>query len=93
MASDLREQSTEVAAEVESTERIMKIKVCECRTRRTIVLSVTEEQLKRITVLQLKKKIQSVFGIQGRITTISVTVNIKSSCCLFTSNYLLVGEI
>uniref|UniRef100_A0A671UYR7 Ubiquitin-like domain-containing protein n=1 Tax=Sparus aurata TaxID=8175 RepID=A0A671UYR7_SPAAU len=44
-------------------ERIMKVKVCDCETERTIVLSVTEEQLKRITVLQLKKKIQSVFGI------------------------------
>ena len=70
MASDLREQSTEVSAEAESTERIMKVNVCDCETKRTIVLSVTEEQLKKITVLQLKRKIQSVFGIQGRITTV-----------------------
>ena len=55
------------SAEVESTEKVMMVKVRECRTERTIVLSVTEEQLKKITVLQLKKKIQSVFGIPGRI--------------------------
>ena len=82
---------TEVSAEVESTEKVVKVKVCECRTERTIVLSVTEEQLKKITVLQLKKKIQSVFGIPGRIKMYKS--QFKLSCCLLRSNSVLVDEI
>lgn len=72
--SDSQQQSTEVShtevsAEVESTERVMKINVCKWGTERTIDLCVTEEQLKSMTVLQLKEKIQPLFGIPGRITT------------------------
>uniref|UniRef100_A0A671V2F3 Ubiquitin-like domain-containing protein n=1 Tax=Sparus aurata TaxID=8175 RepID=A0A671V2F3_SPAAU len=36
---------------------------------RNIELCDTEEQLKRITVLQLKEKIKTLFRISGRITT------------------------
>ena len=74
------ESHTEVTAEVESTERIMKIKVWDCGNDRAIVLSVTEEQLKRITVLQLKKKIQSVFGIRGRIKISKDSVLVGEIC-------------
>lgn len=73
--SDSQQQSTEVAytevaAKVESTERVMKIKVCKWGTERTIDLCVTEEQFKSMTVQQLKEKIQPLFRIPGRITTV-----------------------
>lgn len=68
-ASRFPVQVKSAAEATDSTEMAVKVKVQHNGIERIIGLCDTKEQLKRITVLQLKEKVASVFGLSGRITT------------------------
>ena len=64
-------QVKSAAEATDTTEMAVQVRVRGPRgEERLIGLCDTEEQLKRMTVLQLEEKIASTFRISGRITTL-----------------------